>query len=300
MQAKNEKLNGKRIGVFGKGGSGKSTFVVLLSKVLRSYGYPVCVLDADSTNEGLFQAFGFDSPPKDLLDFFGGIVFRGGKVTCPVDDPTHLEDSEINLTQPDIQGYRRDSDGIYFLIAGKIAKYGPGAGCDGPISKIARDLVVHNQDVEPVLLIDFKAGFEDTARGAVTSLDCAVVIVDPTTASVKIAADMDKMIQDIKADSLPATAHLESPDLINTANRIFLEAKIKDVFFVLNKVPDPDTESYLREKLLESDITPLGCIHEYPTISMAWLKGEPLRSNLAEGEVQLVLDNLLEYIDGCP
>lgn len=298
MQGKNGMLNGKRIGIFGKGGSGKSTFVVLLAKALRSYGYPVCVLDADSTNEGLFQAFGFESPPKELIEFFGGTVFRGGKVTCPVDDPTPLKNSEFHLDQLNTHDYARELDGIVFLSAGKITQHGPGAGCDGPIAKIARDLIVHNQDVEPVMLIDFKAGFEDTARGAVTSLDWAIMIIDPTNASVNMAVGMMKMVRDIKADVLPATAHLETPELIDAANRVFTEAKINDVFFVLNKIADPETESYLREKLLERGIIPLGCIHDYPTISVAWLKGKPIRANLAEGEALLVLDKLFECMYG--
>jgi len=50
-------LNGKRIGLFGKGGAGNSTVIVLLDRALCEYGYSVCVLDADSTNIGLFRLF---------------------------------------------------------------------------------------------------------------------------------------------------------------------------------------------------------------------------------------------------
>lgn len=48
-------LIGKRIGIFGKGGSGKSTVAILLTQALRDQGYHVCLLDADSTNIGLAQ-----------------------------------------------------------------------------------------------------------------------------------------------------------------------------------------------------------------------------------------------------
>jgi CO dehydrogenase nickel-insertion accessory protein CooC1 len=147
-------------------------------------------------------------------------------------------------------------------------------------------------------LIDFKAGFEDSARGAVTSLDWAIVVVDPTTASVEIAANMRTMVQQIQVDTLPATAHLENPELVSLANKFFTESKIKAVFFVLNKVPNAETEDYLRKSLLEKNINPLGVIHKDPTISVSWLKGIPVIAEVVMGDVQLTLERLLESIDG--
>jgi len=90
MADKDRALRSKRIGVFGKGGAGKSTLVVLLARALRERGYAVCVLDADSTNIGLPQALGLDQSPIPLMEHFGGMIFSGGSVTCPVDDPAPL------------------------------------------------------------------------------------------------------------------------------------------------------------------------------------------------------------------
>jgi CO dehydrogenase maturation factor len=300
MSADTGVLSGKRIGVFGKGGSGKTTFVVLLACALQKYGYKVCVLDADSTNVGVSRVLGISLTPKTLIEYFGGLVFSGGMVTCPVDDPTPLQDAEINLAEFPPEYYAFNKDGIVLMIAGKISSRGPGAGCDGPISKIARDLVVHNGENDLITLIDFKAGFEDSARGAVTSLDWAIVVVDPTIASLEIAANMRDMVQQIKADTLPATAHLMNPELVALANRFFLDAKIKDVFFVLNRVPDAEIESYLRDKLLENGITPLGVIHENPSIPIAWLKGMPIRAEVDVGKVLLFLDKLVDKVNDHP
>jgi CO dehydrogenase nickel-insertion accessory protein CooC1 len=298
VKNENHLLAGKRIGVFGKGGAGKSTFVVSMAKALRYQGYEVCVLDADSTNVGLSQALGVAAPQKTLLDYYGGMIFSGGLVTCPVDDPTPLAGAEIDLDRLPPQYYARNEQGITILIAGKIGEHGPGAGCDGPVAKIARDITIHRTNQEPVTLIDFKAGFEDSARGAITSLDWAFVVVDPTIASVEIAANMRNMVEQIKAHVLPATAHLESPELVTWAHKIFTEARIKDVFFVLNSIRDREIESYLFEKLAQRGIEPIGTIHQDPAVPAAWLKGRTVQSAQILTEVTGIVDQLEGVIHG--
>jgi CO dehydrogenase nickel-insertion accessory protein CooC1 len=268
-------LIGKRIGIFGKGGSGKSTVAVLLTRALREQGYHVCLLDADSTNLGLAQALGFERSPEPLLQYFGGMVFSGGAVTCPVDDPTPLPGASISIDSLPPK-YFVQGDGITLLLAGKIGNQGPGAGCDGPVSKIARDLRIHAGESNVVTLVDFKAGFEDSARGAVTSLDWAIVVVDPTLAAIEMASDMRDMVVRMKAKELPATMHLENPELVALANRIFVEAKIKGVLCVMNKIQNAEMENYLRMKLSARSIKPIGVIHEDRSMSASWLKGIPL------------------------
>jgi len=270
-------LSGKKIGIFGKGGSGKSTCVVLLANILKDRGYDVCVFDADSTNIGIPQALGIDSPPESLIDYFGGMVFRGGVVTCPVDDPTPLEGAVLSLKRLDGRYWAKTRSGIVLLVAGKIGRQGPGEGCDGPLSKIARDIKIDIPEVRPpVILEDFKAGFEDSARGVITGLDWAVVIVDLTSASIQMAINMKKIVEQIKAGERPATAHLNSSDLIETAHRLYAEAHIKGTLFVFNKIADQESEIYLREELAKEGIKPLGVIREDKSISAAWLRGKPL------------------------
>ena len=286
MITKSEEKNliAKRIGIFGKGGSGKSTVSVLLTRALRDQGYHVCLLDADSTNVGLAQALGFKRSPVPLMEYFGGMIFSGGVVTCPVDDPTPLPGAEIYLDRLPTQFFVQE-DGITLLTAGKIGELGPGAGCDGPVAKIARDLQIHSEGEPVVTLVDFKAGFEDTARGAITSLDWVIVIVDPTLAAIEMASDMCDMVARLKAMELPATMHLESPELVAISNRIFKEARINGVLSVLNKVQNIEIENYLRRELSARSIEPIATIYEDPSMSITWLKGKPLGGREAEREV---------------
>ena len=288
----NRVLAGQRIGVFGKGGSGKSTVVALLARMLCKSGYEVCVLDADSTNIGLPQALGLNHPPAPLLDFFGGMVFSGGSVTCPVDDPTPLTDASVSLDQLPDCFRSQNLGGITLLIAGKIGNQGPGAGCDGPIAKIARDFRITQDRKSAVTLIDFKAGFEDSARGAITSLDWALVVVDPTVAAVEMGANMRDMVDQMKAGGLPATRHLENPELVAIANRLFTDASIKGVVCVMNKVPNEEIENYLRAELTEKGLTPIGVIHEDASIALSWLKGLPIDSAKAEADIGKIITEL--------
>jgi CO dehydrogenase maturation factor len=269
-------LTGARIGIFGKGGAGKSTFAILLARALRRMSYEVALLDADSTNVGISEVLGVVRAPLALIDHFGGMVFGGGKVTCPVDDPTPLEDAELHLDRLAAGLASRSRDGIWLLEVGKIGHRGPGAGCDGPIAKISRDVRIRGNGEDPVTVVDFKAGFEDSARGAITTLDWAFVIVDPTRAAVQMAAEMREMVRQIRSGAPPATRHLTEPHLVETASELFRRSRIKDALCVLNKIPDERTEGVLRERLAEHGIEPIGVIRDRDRVATAWLRGSTI------------------------
>jgi CO dehydrogenase nickel-insertion accessory protein CooC1 len=286
-------LRGKKVGIFGKGGSGKSTVTVLLARAFRRAGYEVAVLDADSTNAGLPEALGLEASPEPLIEHFGGMVFSGGSVTCPVDDPTPLEAPDIFLDSPPEGQARKSPDGIWLLVAGKMGQRGPGAGCDGPIAKIVRDVRIHDRGEEPVTLVDFKAGFEDTARGVIIGLDWALVVVDPTLAAVQMAIDLKDTVEELKRGALPATEHLSRPALIGLARDLYRRARIEGVFHLLNKVSDAATERVLRTKLGKEGIDPIGVMPTIPSIAASWLEGAPLDSITAE----LVLLDVVRRIE---
>ncbi len=269
-------LRGKKIGFFGKGGAGKSTSLVLVAHALRQHGYVVTVLDADSTNYGLNEALGVPVPPAPLMEFFGGAVFRGGKVSCPVDDPGRIADAKLHWRDIPEQYRAAAPSGIRYLVAGKIANQGPGAGCDGPVAKIARDLIVEEEGEPGVMLLDFKAGFEDSARGVVTGIDWGVVVIDPTTASVQMALDLNSMLEALRQGVPPATEHLESEEDVHLMREIFRNASIEGLSYLLNRVDTAETEQYLRETLQEHGITPDATLYADTVISTAWLRGEPI------------------------
>jgi CO dehydrogenase nickel-insertion accessory protein CooC1 len=193
-----------------------------------------------------------------------------------VDDPTPLPGARLEAAQLP-EGYvGRNPDGVRLLVAGKLGALGPSAGCDGPVAKIARDLRV-NGIGSAVTVVDFKAGFEDAARGALTTVDWALVVVDPTTAAVAMARHLAAMVDQIHQGVPPATRHLEQPELVELANRLFEEARVRRVSAVLNRIFSPATEAYLRAALEGSGARVLAVFPEEPSIPEQWLRGERLQ-----------------------
>jgi CO dehydrogenase nickel-insertion accessory protein CooC1 len=219
------------------------------------------------------------------------MVFSGGRVTCPVDDPTPLADANISLDDLPVEYYSRNEEGIYLIVGGKIADKGPGAGCDGPISKIARDLRITGREADFLTLIDFKAGFEDSARGVLTSLDWAIEIVDPTTAAMQMAVNLNEMVKQIRGGQPPATRHLDLARA-ELAKKLFREAHIKGVLVVLNRIKDREQEGFMKEELKKNHLEPVASVHEEPSITTAWLRGTILRADESSKELEQVVNAL--------
>jgi CO dehydrogenase nickel-insertion accessory protein CooC1 len=221
------------------------------------------------------------------------MVFSGGSVTCPVDDPSLLQGAELTLDRLLEPYFSRSKEGILLMTAGKIGELGPGAGCDGPIAKIARDMQVRLPDGEaPVMLVDFKAGFEDTARGVITGLDWILTVVDPTTAAMEMVFHLRDTLRRVQAGASPATAHIKDPALAEHAKRLYREAKVKGLFTILNRVADKEMEEYLRRRLADSDITPVAVVPQHKEITTAWLRGVSLPAHLGIEEAGAVIREL--------
>jgi CO dehydrogenase nickel-insertion accessory protein CooC1 len=268
---------------------------VLLARELAARGYEVFVLDADSTNAGLHLAFGATEPPTPLIQYFGEMAFTGGAVTCPVDDPTPLPEADLSLDDLPTPYFKRVDEGICLLTGGKLGGHGPGLSCDGPIAKIARDLRINGGRSRTLTLVDLKAGIEDSARGVLPSLDWAVVVVDPTTAAVQMAATVRQMVHEIQKGTPPTTGHLDSADLAEAARKIYREARIKGVLAVLNRITDPTMEAYLADKIsAEADLNPIGAPHEDLEIRDAWLHGLPVLAGQARAMVRGIVNGLEE------
>ena len=198
-------LNGRRILVCGKGGSGKSTISTVIAKILAEENYKVLLIDGDSSNpSGLSRlAFGSQSPPDPLIDYFGGRQH----VTCPVDDPsplTRLNDKQSIVDHPiELKSvpdnYYLKNGNIFLFQVGKMEKIHE--GCDGPMSKVTRDFIVEG---DFVTIIDTEAGIEHFGRGIEDHVDMVVVIVNSTFESLYLAEKVKNFCDDMNIDYVGA------------------------------------------------------------------------------------------------
>jgi CO dehydrogenase nickel-insertion accessory protein CooC1 len=219
----------------------------------------------------------------------GGTVFSGGPVTCPVDDPATMQEAHVRLDELPSRFVGETQEGIYVFVAGKIGPLGPGAGCDGPMTKIARDFVLEVDGVSPVTLVDFKAGIEDVSRGVITSLDWAVMVIDPTRAALRAAITMKTLLQEVRAGHPPATKHLKSPELIDLTLETYRAAQTRGAIYVLNKVCDANVEEKMRHLLMSAGINVAASIRDIPELRQAWFEGAPLRGMPVEDPMSKIV-----------
>jgi CO dehydrogenase maturation factor len=266
-------LSSLRLLVCGKGGSGKSSVVALMARVLHDRGYKVLVLDGDASNPGGLARLllGLKDGPKPLIEFFGGRK----TVACPVDNPEPLTregdtspvtEKKIELTEIPSEYFVREEDIVLFQV-GKIRE--ACEGCDGPMSKVTRDFIVKG---EQVTLIDVEAGIEHFGRGVERNIDVVFVVVDPTYESFMIAGKVSAFCRGLG---------------------------VKRVWAVLNKVPSQVTESLMMNELKKESIKILGAVYEDPEVMKTGLLGTPLQKSKAMEDVENIVDRLegaLEHI----
>lgn len=240
-----------KIAISGKGGSGKSTLSVLMALSFRKLGYRVLLVDADESNVGLESLAGIDSPPVHLLDFLGGKKGFKQKLNqgLSLDNPAGVFSGKQTIRDLPEECVAA-SDGIDFLIIGKIHDFGEGCAC--PIGVLSKKFLA-SLDTGPdeVVLVDTEAGVEHFGRGMEAECDRILGVIDPTAESFRLA---------VKMQTMAASAG-------------------RDIGFVLNKV-EPSIEAVMRAQLDSARV--IGAIPKDDGIFMESLKGRPLTRTLPE------------------
>jgi CO dehydrogenase maturation factor len=242
-----------KIAVSGKGGSGKSTLSVLMARSFIKLGYRVLLVDADESNVGLENLAGVDPPPLHLLDFLGGKKGFKQKLNqgMQMDNPAGVFAGKQTISDLPEECVAV-SEGINFLIIGKIHDFGEGCAC--PIGVLSKKFLASlDIGADEVVLVDTEAGVEHFGRGMEAECDRIIGVIDPTAESFRLA---------VKMQTMAASAG-------------------RDIDFVLNKV-EPSIEAVMRAQLGSAGV--IGAIPKDDGIFMESLEGLPLTRTLPEVE----------------
>lgn len=184
-----------KIAVSGKGGSGKTTLASLLALAFSEWGHPVLAVDADPS-PCLGHALGF---PEDLLRRLSPIA----EMKEFVEERTGVKPDvaggfiRLNPAVEDIPGrFSAAHRGIRLLELGAPDR--GGAGCVCAASTLLRRLVAHLLVREQgVVVLDMYAGVEHLTRGTTGAVDVLLIVVEPSAASLRTAAQIRSLAGDL-------------------------------------------------------------------------------------------------------
>ncbi len=258
----------QKIAVCGKGGSGKSVLVRLLADGLRNRWRRVLVVDADESNTGLDRMLGFDSRSKPLIELLGGKQKLEEEIVARVkagetEETIQLVKEEISVASIPPE-YILQKNGITLVIVGKILMSLEGCSC--PMGIVSRSFLKQLRlEADEIAIIDLEAGVEHFGRGVETSVDCVLVIVEPSLDSLEIAERISELAAQIQ---------------------------IADVWVILNKTTSEELDARLTDYLNKKGISVIGSIRHNQEIFESCLDGRPIRGHVATEEIDQIL-NLL-------
>ncbi len=251
--------------ISGRGGSGKSTLVTLLARLLQEKGEDTLVVDVDESNLGLGKMLGIDPPAKTLMDYLGGkpAVRERLMASLRQGKGEGVRLFEETLTFDTLSGECVNWNGcLGFLRIGKIEHSMEGCAC--PMGAISRAFLKQLEVGEKQwVLVDTEAGIEHFGRGVFEGADVVVMVVDPSHDAVLLAE---------KA-------------------RMLAEEAGKRCLVVLNKV-DETTEPLLRQELRQRGIDVAGVVNFSISVTQSNLLGKPLQADSLKGSIERLLEEL--------
>jgi len=250
----------QKMAICGKGGTGKSTMVALLAKVLRQERYTVMVIDSDESNPGLPRLLGLGTPATPLISLLERFSRDDWKP-----DASWLEAARIS-PESIPREFIVNAPRLKLLTVGKIMD--PFQGCACGMADLARDFVQKvNLGNKEVMLIDMEAGVESFGRGVERCVDTVLMIIEPSFDSLALAEKIRYLAEGIGISTIRA---------------------------ILNKIPSSEIEMKMRKELEEKQIQVAGTVYLDPQISQAGFTGQKLPDNTgAEAQVKKIATAIL-------
>ncbi len=200
-----------KIGVAGKGGTGKTTIssLIILS-LLRTNKKPILAIDADP-NSNLADNLGIKSP-KSLVEIITEIEKIKDNIPYGIEKPKYIEMR--------IQEAIREEEGFDLLVMGRTE--GPGCYCYA--NNLLREWMEKIEKNYKFIVMDNEAGMEHVSRRTSGNLDILFIVSLCDKISLRTAENIYKMINS-------------------------LELNIKKTYLVLNEFPGKKINYELKTSL---------------------------------------------------
>lgn len=168
------------IAVTGKGGTGKTTFTAIASKLLISRGLHPLVIDADPP-VSLALAMGVEDLPT-VGDLRQRLIEDPGEKRRIGD--RHIKDVLIEEALAELPDFS-------FMAIGRSE--GPGCFCG--INELLKYGIESLSERYELTLIDCEAGIEQINRRVLSDIDTLIIVSDPTIKGLKTAAHLENIAQ---------------------------------------------------------------------------------------------------------
>ncbi len=181
-----------KIAVTGKGGAGKTTLTVCMSRYLADRGRDVYLLDADpDANAALALGLGSEDHPQPLTELKDLIEERTGA------DSGYGNFFKLNPKVDDVPAtYSVLASGVRLLRTGRVKK--GGSGCMCPENAFLSAVLSHMFFADKAwVILDMEAGVEHLGRATAQGVDAMLVVVEPGRRSIHTAHEVAKLAADI-------------------------------------------------------------------------------------------------------
>ncbi|MCM8758612.1 MAG: AAA family ATPase [Candidatus Omnitrophica bacterium] len=169
-----------RIGIAGKGGTGKTTLAALIVvALLRNNQKPVLVIDADP-NSNLAEVLGVPQP-KSLVEIVDEVTKDKDKTSVGIDRAQYLEFR--------IREAITEEEGFDLLVMGKTE----GPGCYCYCNHLLREHMEGLQQNYRFIVMDNEAGLEHLSRRTTRQLELLLVTALPDKVSLLSAMRIQEM-----------------------------------------------------------------------------------------------------------
>jgi len=245
----------KTIAIAGKGGTGKTTIsVLILFWLIEHMSASILVVDADS-NVNL----------NDLL----GVKIQATVGNIREEMLAKINNLPAGMTKQQFLEYKVQSSLAEYPDFDLLAMGRPeGPGCYCYANNLLRDILNSLKSNYDFILIDNEAGMEHLSRRTTGSIDCLLLISDPSIRGIQTAVRISTLLKE-------------------------LDTRVKDKFLILNRNQVPVSKA-AKKLIKESGLTLLGSLPEDRVLLEADRNNTPLKNILSSSSAFNALGQIMK------